>query len=105
MEGVNVLKLEVLTSIGAAVIGYMPAVLSAVLILVLCFIAGAVAEKTLRKNAFKNYAVVAKCAILVVGAFMVLSQLGIAADIVNTAFRLLVPSLSAWAAGILRPMP
>lgn len=105
VEGVNVLKLEVLTSIGAAVIGYMPAVLSAVLILVLCFIAGAVAEKTLRKNGFKNYAVVAKCAILVVGAFMVLSQLGIAADIVNTAFRLLVPSLSAWAAGILRPMP
>ena len=43
VEGVNVLKLEVLTNIGAAVIGYMPAVLSAVLILVICFIAGTVA--------------------------------------------------------------
>lgn len=94
VEGVNVLKLEVLTNIGAAVISYMPAVLSAVLILVLCFIAGTVAEKALRKNGFTSYAVVAKCAILVVGAFMVLSQLGIAADIVNTAFRLLVAAVA-----------
>lgn len=94
VEGVNVLKLEVLTDIGAAIIGYMPAVLSAVLILVLCFIAGTAAEKALRKNGFTNYAVVAKCAILVVGAFMVLSQLGIAADIVNTAFRLLVAAVA-----------
>ncbi|MCI9143391.1 MAG: mechanosensitive ion channel [Lachnospiraceae bacterium] len=94
VEGVNVLKLEVLTNIGAAIISYMPAVLSAVLILVLCFIAGTVAEKALRKNGFKNYAMVAKCAILVVGAFMVLSQLGIAADIVNTAFRLMVAAVA-----------
>ena len=94
VEGVNVLKLEVLTNIGAAVIGYMPAVLSAVLILVICFIAGTVAEKALRKNGFASYAVVAKCAILVVGAFMVLSQLGIAANIVDTAFRMLVAAVA-----------
>ena len=94
VEGVNVLKLEVLTNIGAAVIGYMPAVLSAVLILVICFIAGTVAEKALRKNGFASDAVVAKCAILVVGAFMVLSQLGIAANIVDTAFRMLVAAVA-----------
>ena len=94
VEGVNVLKLEVLTNIGAAVIGYMPAVLSAVLILVICFIAGTVAEKALRKNGFASYAVVANCAIRVVGAFMVLRQLGIAANIVDTAFRMLVAAVA-----------
>lgn len=94
VEGVNVLQLDVLTEIGAAVIGYMPAVLSAMLIFVICFFAGSMAEKTLRKNGFAAYAVVAKCAILVVGAFMVLSQLGIAETIVNTAFKLIMAAVA-----------
>ena len=93
-EGVNVLQLEVLTDIGAVVISYMPAVLSAVVILAICFFASSMAEKALRKNGFTTYAVIAKVAILVVGAFMILSQLGIASVIVNSAFKLILAALA-----------
>lgn len=94
VEGVDVLKLDVLTNIGAVVIGYMPAVLSAVVIFAICFFASSAAENALRKNGFTAYAVIAKCAILTVGAFMVLSQLGIAAELVNTAFKLILAALA-----------
>lgn len=94
VEGVNVLKLEVLTNIGAAVIGYMPAVLSAVLIFVICFVAGSVASRALVSRGHVAYGLIAKCAILTVGVFMVLSQLGIAAEIVNTTFKLLLAALA-----------
>lgn len=94
VEGVNVLQLEVLTDIGAVVISYMPAVLSAVVILAICFFASSMAEKALRKNGFTTYAVIAKVAILVVGAFMILSQLGIASVIVNSAFKLILAALA-----------
>lgn len=94
VEGVNVLKLEVLTDIGAAVIGYMPAVLSAVLIFVICFVASSVASKALVSRGHVAYGLIAKCAILTVGVFMVLSQLGIAAEIVNTTFKLLLAALA-----------
>lgn len=94
VEAVDVLGLSVLSSIGSVVIGYMPAVLSAVLILVICIFAGSMAEKALRKSGMSSYALVAKCAILTVGVFMVLSQLGIAEDIVNTAFRLIMAAVA-----------
>lgn len=94
VEGVNVLQLEVLTDIGAVVISYMPAVLSAVVILAICFFASSMAEKALRKNGFTTYAVIAKVAILVVGSFMILSQLGIASVIVNSAFKLILAALA-----------
>lgn len=94
VEGVNVLKLEVLTDIGSVVIGYMPAVLSAVLILVLSFIASSLASKALVKSGHTAYALIAKCAILTIGVFMVLSQLGIAAELVNAAFKLILAALA-----------
>lgn len=94
VEGINVLKLDVLTNVGAAVIGYMPAVLSAVVVSVISFLGASAADKALRRNGLTSYAAVAKCAVLTVGAFMVLSQLGIAQDIVNTAFRLLLAAVA-----------
>lgn len=94
VEGINVLKLDVLTNVGAAVIGYMPAVLSAVVVSVISFLGASAADKALRRNGLTSYAAVAKCAVLTVGAFMVLSQLGIAEDIVNTAFRLLLAAVA-----------
>lgn len=90
VEGLNVLKLDVLTNIGAAVIAYMPAALSAVLILIACLIVSSMVEKVLRKNGFSGFAVAAKVAIIIVAVFMILSQLNIASDIVNTAFELII---------------
>ncbi len=94
VEGINVLQLEVLTEIGGVVISYMPAVLSAVLILAIALFASSMAEKALRKNGFATYAVIAKVAIIILASFMVLSQLGIAAAIVHTAFELILAALA-----------
>ncbi len=94
VEGLNVLKLEVLTNIGTMLIDYMPAVLSAVVIFAICYFASSMAEKALRNNGFGTFAVVAKITILTVGGFMILSQLGIAASIVNTAFELVLAALA-----------
>lgn len=94
VEGVNLLNLEVLANIGSVVISYMPAVLGAIVIFVVALIASTVAEKALRKSGMNLIAVITKCAILVVAAFMVLSQLGIAAELVNSAFKLIVAALA-----------
>lgn len=94
VEGVNVLKLEVLTGIGSDVIGYMPAALSAVLIFAICFVASSIASRALVSRGHAAYGLIAKCAILTVGVFMVLSQLGIAETIVNSTFKLILAALA-----------
>lgn len=94
VEGLNVLKLDVLTNVGTFIIAYMPNVLAAVLILAAALIVGSMVEKALRKNGMSTYAVVAKVAINVVGVFMILSQLGIASAIVNDAFILIVAAVA-----------
>lgn len=94
VEGLNVLKLDVLTDIGADIIGFMPTALAAVLILAATMIVSSMVEKAMRKNGLNSYAVVAKIAIIVVGVFMILSELGIAAAIVNEAFTLIVAAVA-----------
>lgn len=94
VEGLNKLGLGVLSQVGAVIIGYMPAALAAILILAACMIFSAMAEKALRKNGCDTYAVIAKCAIITIGAFMILSQLGIASEIVNSAFILIMAALA-----------
>lgn len=94
VEGLNVLKLDVLTDIGADIIGFMPTALAAVLILGATMIVSSMVEKALRKSGMNSYAVVAKIAIIVVGVFMILSELGIATAIVNEAFTLIVAAVA-----------
>lgn len=93
VEGIRVLKLDVLTNIGETVITYMPNVLASVLILIGAFLLAAMAEKALEKNGLKDYAVIARAAILIVAAFMVLNQLGIAQTIVNYAFIIILTAV------------
>ena len=94
VEGLNVLKLDVLTDIGADIIGFMPTALAAVLILAATMIVSSMVEKAMRKNGMNSYAVVAKIAIIGVGIFMILSELGIATAIVNEAFTLIVSAVA-----------
>jgi len=91
---VNVLKLEILTNIGSVIIQYIPAALSAIVILAICYFGSAIVEKALRKNGFDKTAIVVKIVILTLGSFMILSQLGIAEVIVNSAFKLIVAALA-----------
>lgn len=90
VEGLNILQLEVLTGVGTVVIAYIPSVIIAVIIALVAFFAASVAEKALKNNGKKTFAIVAKVAIFTIAGFMILSQLGIAAEIVNTAFKLVL---------------
>lgn len=92
VQGINVLNLPVLTEIGAAVIAYMPAVLSAVIILAIGLFAANAVEALIVKKfpAAKVSALVAKVAVYVLVAFLCLSQLGVATAIVETTFILIV---------------
>jgi len=95
VQGLNVLKLPVLTEVGAAIIGYMPAALSAALILAVGIFAANTVEAALVKKfpAAKASALVAKVAVYVLTAFLCLSQLGVATAIVETTFILIIAAL------------
>ena len=94
VESFSVLRLQVVADIGEAIIGYMPYVLAAVLILIACYVCSSMVQKALQKNGHTTAALVSKCAIYTVGGFMVLSELGIAQRIVNTSFVLIVSALA-----------
>lgn len=95
VQGINVLQLPVLTNVGAAIIGYMPAVISAVIIVAIGLFAANTAETALVKKfpEAKASALVAKIAIYVLTAFLCLSQLNVANVIVETTFILLIAAL------------
>ena len=95
VQGINVLKLPVLTEIGAAIIRYMPAVLSAVILLAVGMFAANTAEAALTKKFpdAKAGALIAKAAIYVLIGFLCLSQLGVANVIVETTFILIIAAL------------
>ena len=95
VQAVNVLNMPVLTSIGTAIINYLPAVVSVVIVVAIALFCANTAESlTLKKfpNA-KGAALAAKVAIYVIAVFISLSQLNIAAEIVNTTFILVVAAL------------
>jgi len=94
VESFGVLRLDVLTNIGNAVIFYLPYVLAAVLILLACYIGDSLAQKALLKNGHKALAAGCKTAIYGIGVFMILSELGIAQELVNAAFILIVAALA-----------
>lgn len=94
VESFGVLHLRVLTRIGGAVIGYLPQVLAAVLIFMACFVCNSMAQKALSKNGCQTCALFARCGIYGTGGFMILNELGIAAEIVNAAFIILIAALA-----------
>lgn len=94
VESFGVLHLDVLTGIGSAVIGYMPYVLASALILLACYICDGLAGKALAKNNHTVLALAVKITIYTIGIFMVLNELGIAKEIVNTAFILIIAALA-----------
>lgn len=95
VQGINVLKLPVLTGIGEAVLGYLPAVLTAVIILAIGMFAANTAEAAIIKKfpKAKASALVAKVAIYVFVGFVCLSQLGVAITMVEKTFILVIAAL------------
>lgn len=94
VESFSVLHLSVLTGIGNAVISYMPYVLASALILLACYICDGLAGKALLKKNHTVLALVSRVSIYTVGIFMVLNELGIAKELVNTVFILIIAALA-----------
>ncbi|MBQ3309683.1 hypothetical protein IJG78_03335 [Candidatus Saccharibacteria bacterium] len=94
VEALNTLKLEILTNIGNQIISYLPFALSAAIVMLIAYLLGNWVENALVKNfsASKATALIAKIAIIVIGVFMMLYQLGIAVNMVNIAFIIVLGS-------------
>lgn len=93
VEAVRVLQLQLLTEIGTTIIAYMPAVLAALCILLSAIVLSAVVSKRLKKYS-AVYAAIATTAIMVVCVFFMLSQLGIARTLVNSAFIITISAVA-----------
>lgn len=95
VEALRVLNLEVLNTIGYAVIGYVPLVLSGLLIIGAGVFAGYFVEGLIKKYANSPFtAMIAKYIIIVFAIFMTLEQIKFASTIVNIAFLLILGGLS-----------
>ena len=96
VEAFNVLDLQVLKDIGAAIIKYLPMVLSGILILIGAYLLGNfVEQKIVERDPKQNVlALIIKIVILVLAVFMTLTQLGFARSIVEYAFILLLGAVA-----------
>lgn len=92
VEGLNILKLHILTSIGSKVISYMPYAISSLIIIGIAFLLGNFAEKNINEKFTdsKISALIVKIVIFTIGVFIALYQLGIAKGLVNSAFIIIL---------------
>lgn len=95
VQAVNVLSLPVLTNIGTAIISYLPAVLSVLIVVALSlFCANALENVILKKfPKAKTVAFAVKVAVYVLAGFISLSQLNIAPEMVNATFIMIIAAL------------
>lgn len=91
----QIVDIKVLTDVGTAIIYYLPAVLSALVVLIVAWIAGEAAQKAIIKSNPKaaGVAYAAKVGIITVACFMALSQLGVAPEITNTLFLIVAAAI------------
>ncbi|MGY0401702.1 mechanosensitive ion channel [Carnobacterium jeotgali] len=95
VEALNVLNLEVLNTIGQAIIAYLPLVLSALIILGIGVVGGTALGGLIKKSTGNKFAgEILKYILIVLSVFMALDQLQFATSIVNLAFILILGALS-----------
>ena len=95
VEAINVLNLAVLNTIGAAIISYVPNVLFALVILALVVVGGKLlANAVTRATGSQFSGKLVEGIVLALGAFMALSQLNLAATIVQSAFLFIIGGLA-----------
>ncbi|NLC65953.1 MAG: mechanosensitive ion channel [Clostridium sp.] len=95
VESLGILKLDVLNAIGYGIIGYLPLVISGILIIGIGLLAGYFVESLINKYTKSPYtAAIAKYIIIVFSVFMTLEQIKFASTIVNIAFLLVLGGLS-----------
>lgn len=92
VQAFDLIGLEIFQNIGAAIIAYLPMILSAMLILLGGYILGSVVKRFIVKTIpeARFAAIVVKFVILTIAALMALSHLGIGALFVETLFIALI---------------
>lgn len=86
VEAINTLNFAILTNVGTVIIAYLPKVLVAVIFALIAYVVCRVVDAKFTSEKAKNISKIVKTVVITVIAFIVLSQLGIAPVIVNTAF-------------------
>ncbi|MGM9973233.1 MAG: mechanosensitive ion channel [Clostridiaceae bacterium] len=96
VEGLTIINFKVINTVGLAIIGYLPHLIAAIIILGVGLFLGIWAEGLITKytNVSSITAMTAKCIIVFFAIFMTLNQLGIAMTVVNTAFMMILGALS-----------
>ncbi|MBT2569322.1 mechanosensitive ion channel [Planococcus sp. ISL-110] len=95
VEAMNVLQLDVLNNIGEAIIGYLPLLISSLIILGLGLIGGSLLGSYVKKTSNNRFlGGIVKYAIIIVAVFMTLDQLNFATNIVNLAFLFIIAGLA-----------
>lgn len=94
VQGIDVLGLTALNIVGTGIIAYLPSLIATVLIFGIGIFAGKVAGDAISKNFphAKISAIVAKVVIYILTGFLCLNQLGVASEIVGTAFKVIIAS-------------
>lgn len=91
VEAMNALNLAILNTIGTAIIGYLPNIIFALIILGLGIIGGQLLGQFVTNAAgSKWFGEILKYLVLALSVFMALDQLNFATSIVNTAFMFIV---------------
>ncbi len=95
VEALSILELQVLNTIGSAIIAYIPLLVSGMIILSLGIFFGFFVEGLLKKYTSSAFtAAIAKYMIIIFAIFMTLEQIKFASSIVNIAFLLILGGLS-----------
>ncbi len=95
VEALNVLNLEILNTIGVAIIAYLPSVLIAIVILGLGIFGGnALSSFVKDSTGSRMTGEIVKYIVYVLAIFMTLDQLQFASSIVNTAFLFVIGGLA-----------
>lgn len=95
VEALNVLNLEILNTIGVAIIAYLPSVLIAIVILGIGIFGGNALSSFIKESTGSQMTgEIVKYIIYIMAIFMTLDQLQFASSIVNTAFLFVIGGLA-----------
>lgn len=95
VEALNVLNLDVLNAIGAAIIAYLPNIIFAIVILALGFIGGQILGNFISQSLGSRWlGGIIQFALAILSVFMAFDQLQFASSIVNTAFMFIIGGIS-----------
>lgn len=95
IESLSVMNLTVLTTVGAALVAYLPNVVAAIVILLVAFLAAKFVGKAVKSFTQSQFLEgTTKALIYIFAIFMTLSQLNLATEIVNTAFYFILGAVA-----------